>query len=999
MLSQNRIRTLLLAVFVISSCAKKENHPDQAAMTPEQSRAAMQLTEDFKVELFASEPQVVDPVEMVWDENGRIYVAEMMDYPDDPPPGKDPLSRIRVLEDTDHDGKIDKSYIFADKLLQVSSMLPYKGGLIVGCAPDILFLKDTDGDGKADTREVLFTGWPKVNPEGRITNLRYGIDNWIYAANNGADAKVTVPGKSAEPLLLRGADFRFRLDTGQMERVSGPAQFGLTMDDWGNRFITQNTIHVRQAIVPAQYLSRALTLETGPVSADISDHGKGTSPMFPLTKPQQWRVSRTDLRQKRYNDTNPGRVEHLEGFFTAASGGTVYTGDVFPDEYSNNLFTGDVSANLVHRDILEPDGLTFKAKRSKDKTEFLASTDVWFRPCHFANSPDGLLYITDMYREFIETPESIPEELRKGMDFWSGMDKGRIYRLVPNHPRKKRSLDVKLGSLSSAELVKLLEETNGWHRNTAQRLLVEKQDKSVVPALVQMAAKSVLPQARLHALYVLEGLKALQPAHIEAALKDPNLYLREHALRLSEPFLSTNLSLQSAVLKMAGDKELRVLHQLAYTLGEISTPAARQTLAKLANAHADDNWFRIAILTSAADSPADFLETMMRNGTSWQVPAFVQQLGSLIGARQNPTEISKLLSITGRLKNPEAAFTGLARGLELAAGHRLDVGGAEAVFTRVLNQPEPNLEAAAWRAARFFNLPGILKKATGDAVNTDLPPVKRAAAVRALASGNFNQATAILDKVFTQPADPTVQTAAMETLSLFSETAAANQIVRHWKVSGPEARTKAVAGLLSRRDWAPVLLDAIDKGDVEASAIEVGARSRLLEAKDPAIAARAKKLFLAAAGDRGKVVAEYADAVNLNGDPLKGKTRFEENCAKCHSPRKQGGRVGPDLSGVNNKSKRELLESILNPSYAIDPRFTNYMVTTKDTRVFDGIIANETPGAITLRGGAGEGDVSILRKNIAEVRASSISLMPDELEKALGKQGLADVIAYLRAGL
>ena len=1001
MLSQNRIGPLLFVLLAVgASCAKKQHHPDQESMTPQQSLAAIKLTEEFKVELFASEPQVVDPVEMVWDENGKIYVAEMSDYPDDPPPGKPALSKIRVLEDTDHDGKIDKSYIFADHILEISSMLPYKGGLIVGAAPDILYLKDTDGDGKADKREVLFTGWPMVNPEGRITNLRYGIDNWIYAANNGADAKVTVPGKQGEPLLLRGADFRFRPDTGQFERASGPAQFGLTMDDWGNRFITQNTVHVRNAIVPAQYLSRAPALEIGAVSFDISDHGKGTSAMYPLTKPQAWRVARTDIRQKRYNETNPGRVELLEGFFTAASGGTIYTGDVFPEEYNNNLFTGDVSANLVHRDIITPDGVTFKASRSKDKTEFLASTDIWFRPCHFANAPDGLLYITDMYREFIETPESIPEELRKDMDFWSGMDKGRIYRLVPNNPRKKRTLDVKLGSASAAELVKTLEETNGWHRNTAQRLLVERQDKSVVPALVQMAAKSAFPQARLHALYVLEGLKALEPAQIETALRDANLYVREHALRLSEPFLAANPALQQAVLKSAADKEVRVLHQLAYTLGDVPGPAAKQALARLANAHATDNWFRIAILTSAANAPADFMETMMSTGKDWQVPAFVQQFGSMIGARQNPAEIGKLLALTSRLKNPESAFAGLARGLELASGKRLDVPGAEAVFTRVLNQPEPKLEAAAWRAARFFNLPAILKKATVDAVNPSLSQAKRAAAVRALASAEYSVASPLIEKVFaTQPPDPGLQTAAMETLGLFPELDAAKQITKHWKESGPAARNKAVAGLLSRRDSAPVLLDAIDKGEVDASAIEVGARARLLESNDAPIAARAKKLFQAAAGDRAKVVAQFTDVVNLNGDPVKGKPLFEENCSRCHSPRKAGGRVGPDLSGVNNKSKRELLESILNPSAAIDPRFTNYMVTTKDGRVFDGIIANETPGAITLRGGSDDGDATILRKNIAEVRASAISLMPDELEKQLGKQGLADVIAYLRAGL
>ena len=999
MLSQNRILSLLFVAALAAGCSKKVRHPDQASMSPEESLKSIKLSEDFKVELFANEPQVVDPVEMVWDENGRIYVAEMSDYPDDPPPGKPPLSRIRILEDTDHDGKIDKSWIFADKLLQVSSMLPYKGGLIVGVAPDIIYLKDTDGDGKADTRQVLFTGWPLVNPEGRITNLRYGIDNWIYAANNGADAKVTVPGKPGEPLLLRGADFRFRMDTGQYERASGPAQFGLSMDDWGNRFITQNTIHVRNVVIPAQYLGRAPTLEAGAVSTDISGHGKGTSPMFPLTKPQQWRISRTDARKKRYAETNPGRVEYLEGFFTAASGGTIYTGDVFPAEYSNNLFTGDVSANLVHRDIIEPDGVTFQAKRSKDKTEFLASTDVWFRPAHFANAPDGLLYITDIYREFIETPESIPEEIKKDMDFWSGMDKGRIYRIVPNNPRKKRTLDVKLGGLTSGELVKLLEETNGWHRNTAQRLLVERQDKTVVPALAAMAASSSFPQARLHALYVLEGLKTLEPAHVAAAMKDANPYVKEHALRLSEPFLKTTPTLQQAVLKMASSVEPRVQLQLAFTLGEMQNPAAQMALAKMANQKAADNWFLIAIMTSIANDPGQFLDILMSSGSGWQAPQFVQQLASLIGTRQQPAEIAKLLAATSKLKSAETAFAGLARGLELAAGSRLDVPGAEAIFTRMLNQPDPKLEAAAWRAARFFNLPSILAKASKDTLNPALSTVKRGAAVRALASADFATASGLIEKVFATQPGPVMQSAAMETLALFPDNAAASQIAKHWKEAGPVARNKAISGLLSRRAWAPLLLDAIDNGAVEASAIEVGARARLLESKDEQIAKRSKVLFQAAAGDRGKIVAQYADALNLTGDVTRGKHIYEDNCSRCHSPRKAGGRVGPDLSGVNNKSKRELMESILNPSYAIDPRFTNYMVTAKDGRMFDGIIANETPGAITLRGGTEEGDVSILRKNIAEVRASQISMMPDELEKPLGKQGIADVIAYLRAGL
>ena len=421
----------------------------------------MHVNGDFHVELFASEPLVFDPVEMVFDENGKVYVCEMLDYPDDPPQGEQARSRIVLLEDTDGDGKPDRRTVFADHVLEVSGIMPWKGGLIVTSAPDILYFKDTDGDGKADVRQVLYTGFPKVNPEARVTNPRLGIDNWIYVANDGSNGRITSPDHPERPaVLVRGADFRFQPDRGLAEPASGPTQFGMSFDDWGNRFISQNTVHIRQVVVPMQYLIRAPLVEVSQVSQDISDHGVGTARMYPLTKPQAWRQQRTKLRQQRYNENKLNRVEQLSGWFTAATGDTVYTGDVFPKPYWGNAFTGDVSANLVHRDVLLPDGVTFVAHRAEENSEFLASADVWFRPCNFANAPDGNLYITDIYREFIETPESIPEQIKKKMDFWSGVDKGRIYRIVPNHPLRQRDLKPNLGKATTAELVEQLSSTN-----------------------------------------------------------------------------------------------------------------------------------------------------------------------------------------------------------------------------------------------------------------------------------------------------------------------------------------------------------------------------------------------------------------------------------------------------------------------------------------------------------------------------------------------------------
>ena len=281
---------LCACALALTHCSRKP--PSTPALSTFAALMSFQVSEDFRIEVFAAEPDVVDPVEMVFDENGRVYVAEMLDYPDDPPPGKPARSRIRMLEDTNGDGKFDRSVVFAERVLEVSGLFPWKGGLIVTTAPDIVYMKDTDGDGKSDIRDVLYTGFPKVNPEGRITNLRLGVDNWIYAANNGADGRITSPGHPERPpILVRGTDFRFRPDTGQAEPASGPTQFGMTMDDWGNRFLTQNTIHIRHAVVPYQYLRRAPMLDVGPLSRDISDHGKPDVRVFGLTRPQAWRES------------------------------------------------------------------------------------------------------------------------------------------------------------------------------------------------------------------------------------------------------------------------------------------------------------------------------------------------------------------------------------------------------------------------------------------------------------------------------------------------------------------------------------------------------------------------------------------------------------------------------------------------------------------------------------------------------------------------------------
>ena len=762
---------------------------------------------------------------------------------------------------------------------------------------------------------------------------------------------------------MRGGDFRFRPDRGDFESASGPTQFGQAVDEWGNRFISQNTVHIRQVVLPAQYLLRAPTLEVGPVAQDISDHGRPSAPMFPLTKPQAWRQQRTKLRQERYDENKLNRVEQVGGYFTAATGGTIYDGDVFPQQYWGNVFTGDVSANLVHRDILKREGINFIAHRGEEGKEFLASSDVWFRPCNFAVGPDGNLYISDIYREFIETPESIPEEIKKTMDFWSGVDKGRIYRVVPKNPLKRRELKPALGKASSAELVNELASTSGWHRMTAHRLLMERQDKSVVPQLQQMAKSAQSPVARAQAIWVLEALNALDENLVNGALSDPDPNVKVQAIRLADP---------KQLPKLIKDPDDRVQFQLALSIG--NNP---KILSEILERHPDDRWFRLAALSSAGSNALELFQAIHNFGNK---PELLTQLGSQIGVKHEPKEVALFLNAVGRTPDPQAALAGLARGLQLAGVMQLKVAGAESALARYLQKDS----TAAWDVARHLELTSLVERAKQQALNTGLDPKLRVTAIRALRGGRYQSVAPVLKKLISAKEGTEIEAAAIESLGTFDDPQIADALIENWKTLGPEARRQTIAALLTRKERIPILQAAVQKGVIEASAIDVAARGRLFPDQNTT---------------RAKVVDSYKDALKLTGDITRGKKLFEDNCGKCHLPRRQAARVGPDLSGINNKTKEELLTSILNPSYAIEPRYTYYIVTTKDGQLHDGIIANETAGMVTLRGGTEDHDESILRKNIAEIRASNLSLMPEGLEEDLGKQGIADVITYLRGGL
>ena len=391
---------------------------------------------------------------------------------------------------------------------------------------------------------------------------------------------------------------------------------------------------------------------------------------------------------------------------------------------------------------------------------------------------------------------------------------------------------------------------------------------------------------------------------------------------------------------------------------------------------------------------------VLAKGENWTDPQLLIEASAMIGGRQNPAEIARWFAALPKLTQQEKYLDGLTRGLRLVRARNLQVPGADQTFARLLASGQRG------GAARGLGIVALLRAGRADAAGAAGCALDGFAGCRAAcarcgrcAAGNFDAVAPVLEKVLHSHPPPEVEASAVDALAAFDEPAAGKLILDNWRGYGPDGRRRAVSAMLAQRNRIPLLLKAVEDGQVERSALDASARSHLYDDPDAAISTKARTLLENANSNRAKVVASYRDVVNLKGDVAHGKIVFQENCARCHEPRRQAGRIGPDLSGINNKTKEELITSILNPSYAIEPRFVNYVITTKDGRMYDGIIANETTWSITLRGGSEEGDETVLRKNIASIRASSVSLMPDELEKGLGKQGLADVIAYLRGGL
>ncbi len=612
-------------------------------LSGEEMIAQFDLPEGFHAELFAEEPMVEYPVSLAFDPNGKVYVVEMRGYmPNEKGEGEDqPVGRISVLEDTDNDGKADTSTVFIDKLRLPRAVGFSRDSVLVAEPPNLYTCRDTNGDLQVDEKKVLLDDYgyfgEGYNPEMQANALMYGIDNWVYSP--------------AYTKRIKEVGGRWITDV-----VPVAGQWGLAQDNYGHQFFNTNSSYLRGDFVPSHYTIRNPHFRGGGVNLQLDDNQ------------ECWPGNPSSVnRGYRENWLRNGRLRE----FTAACAPCIYRGGMFPEGFEGNAFVCETAANLVRRAILTEDGVKLRAKNGYDQREFIACKNERFRPVNLYTGPDGALWLVDMHHPILQhrlslTPYLWNKYKKRKLD--EPKFRGRIYRIIPDGAKLYPKPN--LAKAKTSALVDALAHPNGWWRDTAQRLLVERNESIAVPALVAMLSKHENPLARLHALWTLEGMRRLDPAMMRTAYADKEPKNRAMAIRASESLLTgaKRDQILPDLLKLATDKDPYLRMQFAATVSEVGTPDADAALAKMLG-DGNDEFSRDMAVTGMRGRELEFLEKLLKD-SSWsqftqQRADMLQQLARAVAGEANSKRVERMLDAVTRA--PDWQQTAILKGISLIA--------------------------------------------------------------------------------------------------------------------------------------------------------------------------------------------------------------------------------------------------------------------------------------------------------------------------------------------
>ena len=968
--------------------------------SPNEALETFQLEPGFQIELFASEPDIVDPVDMEIDEYGRIYVVENSAYPLEV---DRTLGRVKLLQDLDADGRPDRTTVFADGLTMPTGVMRWKNGILVTDAPNVWYFEDTDGDDRADVRRVVLTGFAFSNPQHTVSNPTYGPDNWIYLAgespvethifsrqfgDKGSDLRF--PDRTGiSAVAQQGRSVRFRPDSYRLETLSSNSQFGHTFDDWGHYFTIGSGSNGNHEVIASRYLERNPDLLLQSTEQLLSSYTE----VFPITD-----------RPEHQMLTGIGRL-------TSACGITLYRGGVFPASLGELVFLAEPEHNLVLANVISPSGATFQAERLQDGRDFLASTDSWFRPVNFYVGPDGALYVLDYYRRVIEHSEWTTREVYESEAAYQGNEQGRIYRIAPvSHP-PALTRNLRLGEASDEELVRNLENPNVWWRMTAQRLLIDRNNVGTARMLTQFFQDTESGAARVHALWTLEALGQLGAGLIEKALDDPVAGVRENGLRLAESRLDSHPRLAQKLVKMSDDPDSRVRFQLLLTLGELESSAARSARTGLLARDLEEEWFQMAALTASSDDGPSMFQTAVSRLADSSTDGrreFFRRVCAVIGARQKVSEIQLVVQTVAKAAGAKsdwwraASLEGLAEGIKGRGSESSNGGTGRTLLLRLAQEAEASVRRASLSLLEVLSLPegasvtAALERSAAIARNREAEPERRVDAIGLLTLANPAMHESMLKKLVNPQEPEQVQAAAVRAIGKIPGDGIATYLVGQWRAMTSNVRNEAGDAMTQDLSRSRILVDAIASDRVQPWTLRFQERLALLMHEDEEVRENSRNLLTQQPEERERVLAEYDQALAAAGDAGRGKEVFEDVCAKCHKFDGVGKAVGPDLEEVQNRPREVLLADILMPNQTISAGYEAYVVETATNGTIEGVMGPQTTTTITLRQEEGKEQV-IRRRDIVNFFAANLSAMPGDLEQQVDVEQMSDLLEYLRS--
>ena len=916
-----------------------------APRSPQQSLSSIKVGKDFEVDLVAAEPLVIDPVAIAFGPDGRLWVAEMNDYPSGQSP-REPGGRIRVLEATNKDGVFDKATTFLSGIPFPTGVTVWRNGVLVCAAPDILYAEDTDGDGKADKVRKLFTGFATHNFQARVNSLEYGLDGWVYGSCGltGGDIR----NERGQVVRLGRRDFRCKPDEGIIEPAAGSTQQGRVRNDFGDWFGCDNTNLAWHYPLPIERMARN-PHTTLPVNR-VFVPDPAASKLFPASAMQMFALS--------------GAI----GNATAACGIGIYRDLRWGIEYWNNLYTCEPVHNAVHRIQLEPQGSTYVGRRPAEEAnrEFMAAADPWMRPVQVRTGTDGALWVVDMYRYVIEHPMWIPPEERAKHDLRAGSTMGRLYRI-----RKRGQPATALPSWSSRDAASMIANDNGAIRDLAMQQLLWDDRKDVAPSLRLLAGTTHVPVQGMQALCTVAALGEFGLLRDRAKEGGMALVDRHLVRFLSEAFADSPETLP-ALLKAATKTQPYLvsgplLIEVAVSLGKIKGDAAAEGLVRLALRPDADQFLRAAVLSSitagnaakateralALNAPPDFVRALVASAVGYGRES---QLGFL----------AKLDDSSGA--NTFAALEGLLQGLKRK------------------RQP-----------SAVSGLPAAMKYAVETACDSKGAVDRRVGCIRLFGHlpATCDLESNALAKLLRTEEPAAVKSAAIEAAGRIGSTTALKALVANWTRLSPMQRRATLDVLLQTSSGIEVLMTVLESKIVPAAELDAARRNRLLQQSPTNFRDRAAKIFESLLKNRDVALAAYKSVDHQHGDAARGKAVFAKNCAGCHRLDDVGFAVGPDLATVALKPPAYLLMEILDPNRNLDARYIGYNVLTADGRTLSGLLAGETDSSISLLGQDGK-QMDLLRSDIERIAATGKSLMPEGLEQQIPPAQMSDLLAYLR---